>query len=123
MGYSSHPVAPRSGVPSPTPDPPPSPPSPPSPSPSGVTWHCYDDHYSRLAGDTDLKYVGHDKNACEARCAQTQGCRAINWHKHDDHCHVKVGSFTKFMYHNSLVKSHHWDSCYASTAGDAGVVV
>lgn len=96
-------------VPAPTPAPTPAPP----PSPAGI-WECRSGQKSGLGGDSDLSKTGDDVSTCQSQCERTAGCVAVNWHKGDKHCHIKVCAFTHDDFTSSLKSNSKWDSCFAS---------
>merc|ERR1712110_1271283 len=84
----------------------------PTPSPSPAGWDCRTNMNSSLGGDSDLEGTGDDISTCHAACESTKDCIAVNWHKTDNHCHIKVGGFSQDDFEGSLSSSDDWDTCF-----------
>lgn len=115
--YTADTVYPRS-APAPTPPAPTPPaPTPPVPTPVPGTWECHSNKKSGLGGDSDLEHTGDDVSTCQSSCEQSEGCVAINWHKTDNHCHIKTGTFGHDDFTKSFKSDSNWDSCYFVASG------
>merc|ERR1719498_203796 len=111
-------IAPRSHAP-PAPPSPPSPPAPTPPAPPTGSWECHDKYEASVGKDTDLQKTGSDISSCQQRCISTQDCKAVMWHKTDNHCHIFTGSFSHDDFASSLKSEKEHESCFlASSASE-----
>jgi tartrate-resistant acid phosphatase type 5 len=108
--YTAPTIPPRSSAPTPSPSPAPAP----SPSPAG--WYCRSNMKSGLGSDSNLHWTGNDISTCHAACERTHNCVAVNWHKTDNHCHIKVGGFARGEFDGSLSSTDDWDTCFRDVA-------
>jgi tartrate-resistant acid phosphatase type 5 len=114
--YTAPTIPPRGSAPVPSPSPVPTPSPAPTPSPSPMGWDCRSNMKSGLGSDSDLQGTGDDISTCHSACESTENCVAVNWHKTDNHCHIKVGGFARDDFEASLTSSSNWDSCFKASA-------
>jgi len=115
--YTAPTILPRGSSPAPTPTP--TPPAP-SPTPAG-SWECKSNKKANLGTDDDLQHISDDRADCLSACGS--GCKAIYWHKTDNHCHVLSGSFSHDDWSGKLKSNSDYDSCYRTSSEEATVVV
>lgn len=114
--YTAPTIAPRGSTPTPSPTPSPAP----SPTPAG-SWECKKNKQGNIGTDKDLKHTGDDRSTCTSACEARSDCKAIYWHKTDNHCHVLSGGFSHSDWQGKLKSDGDYDSCFW-TAGEDMVV-
>jgi tartrate-resistant acid phosphatase type 5 len=118
--YTAPMIAPRSHSPPAPPSPPSPPPTPPSP-PAG-NWECHDNYKVSIGEDQDIQKTGSDITSCQEKCQSTDDCKAVCWHKTDNHCHLMVGSFSRDDFSSALIKDSSHSSCFHNAGANSIVV-
>lgn len=84
-----------------------------------TNWVCYHEFENHLvaAQHTEMVELG-TLLECHMHCESMPDCAAVNFHKKEHQCHIKLGQLSQQEYTWALEESDKWDTCYYEAAKD-----